>query len=133
MRNEPRIENKDVMFNLMLCDKQIQDLHDNHMVIKDMRGKQKHFSDLVETLKKAPSGPASRTGSREASMEKHESRCQVDSRAGSEASDSARAVSAERLAHDRSYIPSADKGRGGLIAIHERSPVRVPLKLLPVL
>jgi hypothetical protein len=39
VKGEPRIENKDVIFNLMLCEKQIQDLHDNHLVMKEMRGK----------------------------------------------------------------------------------------------
>lgn len=47
VKNEARIENKDVIFNLMLCDKQIQDLQDNHKIIKDMRGKQMHFTELV--------------------------------------------------------------------------------------
>ena len=32
-----RIENKMVMLNLMVLDKQIQDLQDNHVQIKDIR------------------------------------------------------------------------------------------------
>ena len=53
VKNEARIENKDVIFNLMLCDKQIQDLQDNHKIIKEMRGKQVHFTELVQSLKVA--------------------------------------------------------------------------------
>lgn len=48
VKNDERIENKEVLFNMAMCDKQIQDLKDNYAVIKAMRGEQMDMTGMVD-------------------------------------------------------------------------------------
>lgn len=138
MKNEAKIENKDVIFNLMLCDKQIQDLQDNHKIIKEMRGKQMHFTELVQSLKVAPSGPASLSdGSKRSSLERPTDQpdsAAIKSRAESEEEDSwdAKSLKQQRVVKGKSNVPN-HKTRQSLIAIHDCPPAQAAIKLLPVL
>lgn len=50
IQNNPRIENKNVMVNLMILDKQIQDLVDTHGHIRGIRESQNGFSNMVQFL-----------------------------------------------------------------------------------
>ena len=111
VKNEARIENKDVIFNLMLCDKQIQDLQDNHKIIKEMRGKQMHFTELVQSLKVAPSGPASLSdGSKRSSLERpaEPDSGVLKSHAESEEEDSwdSKSLKQQRVAKGKSNAPN---------------------------
>ena len=46
-----KYENSDVLLNLMLLDKQIQDLEHNYKMVRGIRDKEKDFSQLVDYLK----------------------------------------------------------------------------------
>lgn len=50
IHNNPRIENKNVMQNLMILDKQIQDLVDTHGHVKGIRESQNGFANMVTFL-----------------------------------------------------------------------------------
>lgn len=46
-----RFENYEVIYNIMLLDKQYQDLQTNHQLIRLIRDKEKNFENLVDALK----------------------------------------------------------------------------------
>jgi len=46
-----RSENADVMLNIMLLDKQLQDLQQNYTMIRTIRTNQRDFNKLSESLK----------------------------------------------------------------------------------
>ena len=46
-----KYENSDILLNLMLLDKQIQDLEHNYKMVRGIRDKEKDFSQLVDHLK----------------------------------------------------------------------------------
>lgn len=47
LRTEKRFENKEVIFNLMLFEKQLQDLQENFSAIKELRDKHQGFTDII--------------------------------------------------------------------------------------
>ena len=51
VRKDPRIENKGVLFNLMVVDKQIQDLQENHKIMQEIYLKQIHLTHMLQSMK----------------------------------------------------------------------------------